>query len=55
MCLTSCSILRSLVQIPVRTLQTVGRTVGAGIEHSEIEGQKIPKAPVKESTEFQPR
>lgn len=33
--LNSCSIAKSLIQIPVRTLQTVGRSVGVGIEHSE--------------------
>jgi len=35
LCLNSCSIAKSLIQIPVRTLQTVGRTVGMGIKHSE--------------------
>ncbi len=35
MCLSSCSILKSAVQVPLRTLQGVGRTIGVGIEHSE--------------------
>lgn len=35
MCLSSCSILKSAVQVPLRTLQGVSRTIGVGIEHSE--------------------
>jgi hypothetical protein len=55
MCLNSCSVAKSLIQIPLRTLQTVGRSVGAGIEYSEIEGQDANKMPVKESAEFSAR
>jgi|GEM_PF-1495604 len=33
--LNSCGLVRSLIQIPGRTLQSVGRTVGFGIEATE--------------------
>jgi hypothetical protein len=35
-CLTSCGLVKSAVQLPFRTLQTVGRGVGIGFEHSEL-------------------
>ncbi len=39
--LSSCTLARSLIQVPGRTLQSVGRTVGLGLEVTEItEGQK---------------
>ena len=33
--LSSCGVARSLIQIPGRTLKSVGRTVGLGIEVTE--------------------
>ncbi|MDA7535435.1 hypothetical protein N9F48_01130 [Akkermansiaceae bacterium] len=32
---SSCGVARSLIQIPGRTLQSMGRTVGLGIEMTE--------------------
>jgi len=49
LCLNSCSVVKSLIQIPVRTLQTVGRSVGVGIEHSEE--QAIQKSADLEASE----
>ena len=34
--LNSCSLASSLIQIPARTLQSVGRTAGFGLEQSEV-------------------
>jgi hypothetical protein len=34
--LSSCGLVRSATQLPVRTLQSVGRAVGLGLEHSEV-------------------
>ena len=34
--LSSCSLASSLIQIPARTLQSVGRTAGFGLEQSEV-------------------
>ena len=51
MSLTSCGLLRSAVQLPVRTLGTIGRTVGLGLEHSEVieEGKEaLPASPKAE-------
>lgn len=47
--LTSCGLLRTATQLPGRTLQSVARTIGLGLEVSEeveVE-QKAEKAPVK--------
>lgn len=35
MSLTSCALLRSVLQVPGRTLKTVGRTIGVGLEQCE--------------------
>ena len=35
--LTSCGLFRTATQIPLRALQTVTRTAGFGLEHSESE------------------
>lgn len=34
--LSSCGLLRSATQLPIRTLQSAGRAVGLGLEHSEV-------------------
>ncbi len=34
--LSSCGLVRSATQLPIRTLQSVGRAVGLGLEHSEV-------------------
>ena len=39
LCLTSCGLLRIATQIPIRTLQSLGRSVGFGIEQSEVKGE----------------
>ena len=39
LCLTSCGLLRTATQIPIRTLQCLGRSVGFGIEQSEVKGE----------------
>lgn len=36
--LSSCALLRSATQLPIRTLQGVGRAVGLGVKISEVEG-----------------
>lgn len=38
--LNSCALVRTLIQVPVRTLQSVGRTVGMGIEKTENSDQQ---------------
>ncbi len=44
MSLTSCGLVRTATQLPGSLLQTVGRTVGFGIEGSEVtEGEKAPQ------------
>jgi len=39
LCLSSCGLFQSAVQLPIRTLQSVGRGVGVGLEHSEEANQ----------------
>ena len=39
LCLTSCGLLRTATQVPLRTLQSVGRGIGLGIEKTEVVGQ----------------
>lgn len=36
--LSSCGLLRSVTQMPIRTLQGVGRAVGLGLEQTEVFG-----------------
>lgn len=39
LCLTSCGLLRTATQVPLRTLQSLGRGVGLGIEQTEVKEQ----------------
>ena len=44
--LSSCGLVRSATQIPVRTLQSVGRAVGLGLEQSDVEGEETSRSKV---------
>ncbi len=46
--LTSCSLLQSAAGLPIRTLQTLGRTTGLGIEQAEKVGGDVENAPIFE-------
>ncbi len=50
MCLTSCGLLRTATQVPLRALQTVTRTAGFGLESSESEqkGEEVKFEQVQE-------
>jgi hypothetical protein len=48
--LSSCGLLRSATQVPIRTLQGVGRAVGLGLEQTEVQGEKQEAAPTKWET-----
>ena len=49
-CLSSCGLFQSAVQLPIRTLQSVGRGAGVGLEYSEeVETGKSGAADVKAS------
>jgi len=45
--LSSCGLLRSATQMPIRTLQGVGRAVGVGLEQSEVLGKEKSSPPTK--------
>ena len=45
--LSSCGLLRSVTQMPIRTLQGVGRAVGVGLEQSEVLGKEKSVTPTK--------
>ncbi|MFL2658488.1 MAG: hypothetical protein ACJ0HK_06975 [Akkermansiaceae bacterium] len=45
--LSSCGLLRSATQMPIRTLQGVGRAVGVGLEQSEVLGKEKSATPTK--------
>ncbi|YCM42202.1 hypothetical protein V2O64_12900 [Verrucomicrobiaceae bacterium 227] len=53
--LTSCGLLQSAVQMPMRTLQSVGRGVGLGIEHSEEQSVEPDAAAEKVEGKFEIR
>ena len=55
MCLSSCSLLRSAVQVPLRTLQGVGRGIGVGIEHSEEQSVKQIEGAEERAKKVDPR
>ncbi|MFT6238573.1 MAG: GAF domain-containing protein [Akkermansiaceae bacterium] len=38
--LTSCGLFRTVTQVPLRTLQSVTRGIGIGIEQSEVKGEE---------------
>ncbi|MEN8773520.1 MAG: hypothetical protein ABF379_12865 [Akkermansiaceae bacterium] len=40
--MSSCGLARSATQLPVRTLQSVGRAVGMGLEQTEVSGDEQP-------------
>jgi len=56
--LSSCGLVRSATQLPIRTLQSVGRAVGLGLKQSEVEGEEASRSKVdfevKESNEVPP-
>ena len=45
--LSSCGLVRSATQLPIRTLQSVGRAVGLGLEQTEVSGEEQPTTPAK--------
>jgi hypothetical protein len=40
LCLSSCGLLKSATQLPLRTLQSLGRSTGMGLEQSETKGKE---------------
>ncbi len=45
--LSSCGLVRSATQLPIRTLQSVGRAVGLGLEQTEVQGEEEAAKPIK--------
>ena len=45
--LSSCGLLRSATQMPIRTLQGVGRAVGVGLEQNEVLDREQSATPTK--------
>lgn len=45
--LSSCGLAKSATQLPIRTLQSVGRAVGLGLEQSDVEGEESSRSEVK--------